>query len=180
MVHHVRQDEQLDESALSNQGLMPIVRNGRLNAAESITSPVRGKFGIIDISDDSAYQNSGSVLNCAEGIHILVQNTFLKSGGGNIVKYLALVMTKLKTEQARKWVRNGEDYFVTKLPVSCIENLEKALHMCMQKQRGRATGRGGVHQDDGQDFEEVERARDHPQREHQELQQADLQAARRP
>ncbi len=64
-------------------------------------------------------------------MRVLVQQTFFRAGGGNIVNYLALVLTKLKTEQAKKRARSSEDYFNTKLPVSCIENLEKALHMCL-------------------------------------------------
>ena len=81
--------------------------------------------------DFKRFRYSNSVLNYAESMRVLVQQTFFRAGGGNIVNYLALVLTKLKTEKARKRARSGEDYFNTKLPVSCIKKLEKALHMCL-------------------------------------------------
>ncbi len=102
--------------------LMTRVRNGSRKAEDTITSPVCAKHGIINISDDSAYSYSNSILKFAEGMRVLVQQTFFRAGGGNIVNYLALVLTKLKTEKARKRARSGEDYFNTKLPVSCIKN----------------------------------------------------------
>ncbi len=117
-----------------HRGVATFIQSRKKNTGKSIedtlAAGVTDRYGVLDISEDNSFMYSGRTLGFNE-FRLFVQSSFFKGNGGHFVQYRALVLTKRKTEQARKRSRNGEDYFMMKLPVSCIDNFMKALEMAM-------------------------------------------------
>ncbi len=117
-----------------HRGVATFIQSKKKNMGKSIedilAAGVADRYGVLDISEDNSFMYSGRTLGFNE-FRLFVQSSFFKGNGGHFVQYRALVITKRKTEQARKRSRNGEDYFMMKLPVSCIDNFKKALEMAM-------------------------------------------------
>ncbi len=107
-------------------------KNTGKSIKDTLTAGVPDRYGVLNISEDNSFMYAGGTLGFNE-FRLFVQSSFFKGNGGHFVQYRTLVITKRKTEHARKRSRNGEDYFMMKLPdpVSCIDNFKKALEMEM-------------------------------------------------
>ena len=117
-----------------HRGVSTFIHSRKKNMGKSIEDTLAASFtdryGVMDISEYNSFMYSGRTLGFNE-FRLFVQSSFFKGNGGHFVQYRALALTNRKTEQARKRSRNGEDYFMMKLPVSCIDNFKKALEMAM-------------------------------------------------
>ncbi len=105
-------------------------KNTGKSIEDTLTAGVPDRYGVLNISEDNSFMYAGRTLGFND-FRLFVQLSFFKGNGGHFVQYRTLVITKRKTKQARKRSRNGEDYFMIKLPVSCIDNFKKALEMEM-------------------------------------------------
>ncbi len=137
-----------------HRGVATFIQSRKKNRGKSIEDTLAAgltdRYGVMDISEDNPYMYSGRMLGFNK-FRLFVQTSFFKvtisfrlslacttticflfqGNGGHFVQYRALFITKRKTEQARKRSRTSEDYFMMKLPVSCIDNFKKALEMAM-------------------------------------------------
>ena len=104
-----------------HRGVATFIQSRKKNTGKSIedtlTAGVPDRYGVLNISEDNSFMYAGGTLGFNE-FRLFVQSSFFKGNGGHFVQYRTLVITKRKTEHARKRSRNGEDYFKMKLPPS--------------------------------------------------------------